>query len=64
MGTIIADLGDVVHGISDLHEVAAIVLGVCPGLEPKLGRGGKRLLNLFELREKSGKNDFLRVLFL
>jgi len=38
-------------------------LEVCPPLEPKLGIEGQRQIPLFELSEKSGKNDFLRVRF-
>jgi hypothetical protein len=34
--------------------------GVCPYLEPKLGMAKKKWAILFLLRNKSGKNDFLR----
>jgi len=33
-------------------------------LEPKLGIREKRPFVLFELKKKSGKNDFLRTIFL
>jgi hypothetical protein len=33
-------------------------------LEPKLGRGKKRQLNLQELVDKSGKSEFLKGIFL